>query len=111
MLNFKAASRWHTFLVWALVFASFRSRPTTHSQRFADKSEIEEVKKLSSEEVKSKQLRKWETRKLASKEVKSEQLKKWETRKLASDEVKSEQMRKWETKKWSSDSRTSPKVR
>ena len=54
----------------ALVFASFRSRPTTHSQRFADNSEIEKVRKLASEKVKKEQLRKWETRKLASEEVK-----------------------------------------
>ena len=76
------------------MFASFRSRPTTHSQRFADNSEIEKVRKLASEEVKSKQMRKWETRNLASEEVKSEQLRKWETEKWASEHV-----RKWTIEK------------
>ena len=84
------------------MFASFRSRPTTHSQRFADNSEIEKVRKLASEEVKSEQLRKWETRKLASDEVKSERMRKWETekwaseheRKLTNDEVRNRKSKK-----------------
>ena len=76
------------------MFAAFRSRPTTHSQRFADNSENEKVRKLASEEVESEQLGKWETKKLASEEVKSKQMRKWETKKWASEHV-----RKWKTEK------------
>ena len=76
------------------MFNAVRSRRTTHSQRFADKSENEKVRKLASEEVESEQIGKWETKKLASEEVKSEQMRTWEAKKWASEHV-----RKWKTEK------------
>ena len=90
MLNFKVASC-HTFLIWALVFASFRSRPTTHFQRFADNSEIEKVRNSASEEVKSEEMRKWETEKWASEHVRkltNEKVRKTKSKKRAATDFR-----------------------